>query len=599
MNSQYLNFIRITPPFDCLNETELALIETTVELKDVSASNHILVQGGDSSRYLYLIYDGAVRSVRDGQVFQVYEDGELFGFSSLLNQNSPTADLIAEENTSLLCIPADTFRILIDNVPFVEFFLKDLSERLRQTLTSDATNLSGDLMTPIGDLIVRSPVMVQSSATVAEAARAMRENRTGSALVQGQALGIVTDRDFRSRLLAEGLGPETPVSQIMSSPIKTVEAELPVYGALLFMLEKGIRHLPLTQDGEVIGIITADDILRHQAKSPFYFLRQLEKMDTPEALSRYALEIAGMVEMLYRGGLDVAQIGRMIASLNDALLRRLLHQAEAELGPPPTPYAWIVFGSEGRMEQALLTDQDNALVYLEDSEAAKIYFVKLAEMIINGLIQAGFPPCPGGYMATNWCLSRASWEKMFRRWIQQPEPQAVLDAAVFFDFRAIHGELSVESLEQIVVEAGDNGVFMGLLTRSALDFNPPLGFFRRIRVEEDGQVDLKAGGIAPIVSLARIYALKAKSRARSTFERLEAAQEAGVLSQEGAETLAQTYRFLFQLRLRDQLAAFEANQAPNNKIHLDALSSVEKRNLKEAFMAIRELQDSVSHGLVG
>ncbi|MCB0154613.1 MAG: cyclic nucleotide-binding protein, partial [Anaerolineae bacterium] len=318
-----------------------------------------------------------------------------------------------------------------------------------------------------------------------------------------------------------------------------------------------------------------------------------------ETLSQYSLEIAGTVEMLYKSGLDVGQIGRVIASLNDALIRRLLRLAENELGPPPTPYAWLVFGSEGRMEQLLLTDQDNALVYLADTAEARRYFDELTRRVVDNLIEAGFPPCRGGYMATNWHQPLATWQKQFNGWIHTPDPKALLEVGIFFDFRAVHGELSVEPLEQIITEAKESGIFLAHLTHAAMEFRPPLGFFSRIRTEDDGQVDLKAGGIAPVVSLARIYALEAGGRTRSTLERLTAAHQAGKLSQAGAETLLETYRFLLKLRLRDQLETMKQGQAPDNKIRLEALSQVEKRHLKEAFRAIREMQDATAHRLAG
>jgi len=582
-----------------LDDTELQLIDQTLEVVDYAPGSHILTQNGPPSQYLYLIRKGVVRFVRDGQVVQILEEGELFGYPSMLNQEAASSDTIVEEACTLYRIPEKTFRTLIDNAPFAEFFLKNLSERLRRTLTVEPPTLGGDLTTPVGDLIVRPPVMISPSSTVTEAAQAMQKAWVSVVLVQDNPPGIITDHDFRMRVLAEGLGPETPVQLVMSRPLKTLPADTPTHGAMLFLLQENIHHLVLTQDEHIVGIITVLDLLRHQARSPLYLLRQLENLNAPNILSRYALEIAGTVEAMFKGGLDVTHIGRVIASLNDALVRRLLRMAEQELGPPPTPYAWLVFGSEGRMEQAMLTDQDNALVYLDDTTEAKTYFAKFAERVVNGLIRAGFPPCPGGYMATKWCYPRAEWERLFQGWVDNPEPQALLEIGIFFDFRAIYGELSTEPLEQIIARAGRSGIFISHLTRAALEFRPPLGFFRRIRLEEDGRVDLKAGGIAPVVSMARIYALKAGIRTRSTLERLAEAQTAGVLSQTGAETLTETYRFLFQLRLRDQLAAMEANQTLDNKVRLEALSAVEKRHLKEAFSAIREMQEAISQGLVG
>ncbi|MCB0214802.1 MAG: cyclic nucleotide-binding protein, partial [Anaerolineae bacterium] len=208
----------------------------------------------------------------------------------------------------------------------------------------------------------------------------------------------------------------------------------------------------------------------------------------------------------FRGGLGAPQIGRIISTLNDTLISRLVQLAEEELGPPPMPYAWIVFGSEGRSEQALLTDQDNALVYAEPSDAARDYFASLAAFVVDRLVAAGFPPCPGGYMATNWCMPLGEWQDLFAGWIARPEPQALMEAGIFFDFRRVHGDLSLEPLERQLADAHANGIFLAYMAQAANTFAPPLGFFNRIR-SEDGFVDLKKGGIAPVVGLARALAL--------------------------------------------------------------------------------------------
>jgi CBS domain-containing protein len=208
----------------------------------------------------------------------------------------------------------------------------------------------------------------------------------------------------------------------MTRPLKTLPSDTPVHGALLYMLEERIHHLPVLREGEIIGVLTATDLLRHQTTNPLYLMRRVEHLDRDTTLATYSRDAAAMVERLFRGGLKVGQIGRVFASLNDALIRRLCRLAEVDLGPPPCPYAWLVFGSEGRMEQALLTDQDNALVYARDEAGAPEYFARLAARVVGDLVTAGFPPCPGGCMATNWNKPLAAWEETIRGWIDEPTP---------------------------------------------------------------------------------------------------------------------------------------------------------------------------------
>lgn len=458
----------------------------------------------------------------------------------------------------------------------------------------EASRLGEDLTTPIGALVSRPPLAVSPEATVAEAALAMREAGTSSALITDEPPGIVTDTDLRSRVLAERLSPDTPVRAVMSSPLELFPADTPLFEALRRMLERGVHHLPVTRGGRIVGIVRDTELLRHQARSPLLLVNRVEHLEQPaDVPADYSREVARIAEALFEGGLGVVQIARVLATVNDALVKGLLGLAERELGPPPCPYSWVVLGSEGRMEQVLLSDQDNALVYLEDGGDARAYFTSLASRVVDGLIQAGFPRCPGGYMATNWCRPLANWEALFRQWLEVPEPQALLEAQIFLDFRAVHGGLSLEPLDEILLAGGRRALFLHQMARAALTFRPPLGPFGRIHTDE-GAVDLKAGGIAATVMLARVYALAAGAGARPTLERLGAAADAGTLSRSGAEILAETFRFLTRLRLQEQLRSLRAGEPPSNRVLVEALSPLERRRLKEALQAVRKLQDATA-----
>jgi CBS domain-containing protein len=453
---------------------------------------------------------------------------------------------------------------------------------------------AGDNLTlPVKHLVKRPPLFVNSNATVAEAASTMQNARVGSVLVAADPPGIVTDRDLRGRVMAAGLGPETPVRQIMTRPLKTLDSDAPLFAALRLMLEESIHHLALVKEGKIVGVISTTDLLRHQAGSPFYLRGMLENLDDPDALAHYAQEIAATVQALFRGGLAAVQIGQIVSSLNDALIKRLVHLSEQVLGPPPAAFAWIVFGSEGRMEQALLTDQDNALVYERESEEARAYFTALAKRVVDALLHVGFPPCPGGFMATRWCQPLEEWRRHFTQWVRTPEPQALLDAAIFFDFRPVAGALPLDELDEVLSGAGTEKLFIAHMARSALELTPPLGFFKRIRSHE-GAVDLKTGGIGPIVALARAAALAAGSRERSTLERLAAAGESEiVLKQQDTTTLAEIFQFLMRVRLGQQLAALEGGRPLDHKARPAALSTLQRRHLREAFVTIHQIQDGV------
>lgn len=587
-------FLRQQHPFVMLSDTERDQVQTAARVQTVAGGDTVLRQGAATSACLYLIAEGQLRLERDGAEIQVLEEGDCFGYPSIISGGAPTSSVVAMVDATLHCISAPIFSELVrNNARFSEFFLQSLGDRLSLISRGGGGSLGGELTTPLGELTMRPVIRVAPGATVADAAQAMREVRDDVALVTGHPAGIVTDHDFQTRVLAENLGPETLVERIMTSPVLTLPEDTPAHSALLTMLEEGIHHLPVTKDGDILGIVSATDLLRHQTRNPLYLMRKLEHLDSPDAIAGYGSDAASMVERLFDGGLKVGQIGRIFSSLNDALIRRLLKLAEAELGPAPCPYAWLVFGSEGRMEQALLTDQDNALAYAEDIPGAKEYFAKLAERVVNDLITAGFPPCPGGCMATNWNKPLIEWEETVASWIRTPTPDNLMVSSIFFDFRAVAGTLSMEPVAKLIDGAVNNQLFMAHLARVSLRFKPPLGLFRRIQTE-DGRVDLKKRGIASIVAAARVYALEAGTRQRPTRERLEAAMDTGKLGQDIGRNLIETYRYLLQLRLQEQLNLVRAGEEPSNSIRLSRLSSLEQRHLKDAFQAIREMQSAVT-----
>jgi CBS domain-containing protein len=594
MSSGIRSFLREQHPFELLTDAERERARADARTRIFPAGATVLQRGGPTSTCLFLIAEGTARLEHDAQAGRSLAEGDCFGFPSIISRSSPTATVTAETRLTVHCIPAPIFTELLQNAGFAEFFLKDLGERLRLMTHGRAGSLGGELTTPVGELGLRPLVMIKPDQTVAVAARAMCGAREDVAIVSSDPPGIITDHDFQTRVLAEDLGPETPVHQVMTRDLKTLPADMPVHSALLYMLEERIHHLPVTRDGAIVGLVSATDLLRHQTRNPLYLTRQLERLDDPATLATYSLDAAAMVERLFNGGLKVAQVGRIFASVNDTLMRRLLRLAEKQLGPAPCDYAWLVFGSEGRMEQALITDQDNALVYETGGEVNAAYFAELARVVVDHLLTAGFPPCPGGYMATNWCKPRDEWLDIMRGWITSPTPEGLMMVGIFFDFRAVAGDLSVEPMQEIIADAADNQIFMAHVARQSLGFKPPLDLFRRIKTDE-GLVDLKTGGIAPIVAAGRVFGIRAGTRARPTRNRFEAAMSAGLISDDAGQTVIETYRFLLQLRLREQLAALKAGLKPDNRVSLKGLSSLERRHLKDAFGVIRDLQESVAH----
>ena len=590
---QPLEFLRQHPPFDRLAPWAMDRLGSTLEINWVPRDTKVLQRGGARSEHLFIIRKGSVRLERDGHVVQTLEEGDCFGFPSLIGRTHPHVDAVAAEDTLLYQVPEDTFHYLMRDAEFAGFFLTDLADRLRNTALLQAVPLGGELGTPVGQLRVAPCRRIAPTDTVGDAARRMRDAGVSCLIVDTDPPGMLTDRDLRSRVLAEGRGPSTLVADVATTPVRTIGAKATLFETLLFMLEEHVHHAPIEDAGAIVGVITDTDLLRLQVKSPLYLLRDVERMSIPDDLPRYSLEVAAMVEALHWGGLDALQIAPVVSRINEALIARLLKTAEARQGQPPAPYSFVVFGSEGRREQTLLTDQDNALVYADDGETHHEYFDALARSVVDHLIAAGFPACPGGFMAINWNRSLSRWGALFRSWVETPEPRALMEALNFFDFRPVCGRLDLTPLDERLLAGGREPMFLAHLARASLGLSPPLGPFRQIR-QQDGGVDLKKGGIVPIVGLARLYALDAQSPVRGTLARLESAADAGTLSTSSATTLSEAFRFLQRVRLRAQLQAIKEGGLPDNRAPLDELSPLERQHLKDVFVAIREIQHATA-----
>jgi CBS domain-containing protein len=587
-------FVRSTPPFDSLSPDLFAGVARSLEVVYHPTGTRLVTVGEKPLEHLYVIRKGAVRLERGGQTIQELEEGETFGYTSLITGKA-TLDGVVEEDLLAYRIPGEEFRRLLGDARFAGHFAAGLATRLESSLEqSPVATFRVDLAAPIESLVRRPTVWVDAGATVGEAARVMTEERVSSVLVRGEPPGIVTDRDFRKRVLAQGLGPSTPIERIVSRPFTRVDGAMAVHEAWTVLLEANVHHLPVMRDEQVVGVITDTDLLKHTSQGPVAVLRLVEKLPGRESLPGYSRKVTEMVAALLSGGLRPVVISGFVAQLNDALVRRILQWAEQELGAPPAPYAWIALGSEGRREQALLTDQDNALVFADEGAASREYFTALADRANTDLTAAGFPRCPGGYMARNHCGTLTEWRDKFEAWVGDPTARSVLDAAIFFDFRRVAGTLSLDPLQEVLDGIPQREAFLRSLVRQALEFRPPPLLVLRLR-GGGSELDLKRQGIAPVVFMARCYALAVGSHARNTLERLSAATRAGLMGADSSATVMEAYRFLLGLRLRSQLKMISEGKAPTNVVALSQLSAIERSRLKDSLQAIGSWQGKAAY----
>ena len=598
-------FLATHPPFDGLPQEALEQTAATVEIAYFPRGASILRQSGEPTRYLHVIVKGVVelRQPDDrgaSELVEALAEGETFGQLSLLSRAPHLWDVVARADVLAYLIPSEQVERLRHHPGFEALLAHRAGDRLRHALTARRQLAPLDLFSGrAGDLVGRPLVTCDPGETVTEAARRMRDGQVSSLVVQGRPPGLVTASDLRDRVLAAGRSGDTPVEAVMTAPLQTMPAEATLGEVLLAMVDRGIHHLPLTREGQLVGMVTDTDLLRHESRHPLFVRRQLDRATGPEDLPAYAREVAVAAVRLIEVGSPAGDVTRFVASAHDALYVRAARDGETALGPPPCPYALLVLGSGARRESTLRTDQDHALVLADDPPAgAGGWFAGLAEHLAATLERCGLPRCPGDVMATNPArrIPRRAWQQQFGRWIQEPEEEALLDAAICFDFRQLHGDLDAEAaLRPVIRQAVGNRRFLGRLARAALRRRPPLGFLRQLRGDHRGRIDLKAHGTAPIVDLARLLALEAGSAEIATVARLRAATERRTVGRTTAD-LATAFEYFQEVRLRRQAGQLQAGAAPDDVIALADLGALERRWLKDAFGLLHTCQESVRIG---
>lgn len=434
----------------------------------------------------------------------------------------------------------------------------------------------------------------------AEVAARMTAHRVSSVIVLDDRVGIVTDRDLRSRLIARALPPSTPIGDIATWDVRTIDAGVPVFEALIEMLVAGIHHLPVTDEGRLVGMLSANDVLELGVRSPLHLRMAIDRARTADAIAVALADLPDAVGALLAAGTTARDVGRVVATVTDRVQRRLLALAFAERGDPPGRFGWIAFGSQARGEQTLHSDQDHGLLLPDDcDDDCDAWWRDTAAWVVDGLETCGYARCSGGVMAVNdaWRHSVSGWRRAFGDWIARPSETHVMDSTIAFDLRSVTGRLQVrELLAPVIATAADNGVFLARLARDATRHRPPLGFFGGFAVERSGEhkgsFDIKAGVMLPIADIARLHAVARGSADIATDVRLAGA-EAGQLSPDLAATLRAGYELATGLRLRRHLERHAAGAPADNWLDPDDLDALVRAQLRETFKAVRVAQHSI------
>ena len=576
-----------------------------------------LLAQGQLPQQLGLILNGSVRlSDPDLNLSVLLEAGDLFGFGATPTPQLATWQAVAAADCELAWLPAQALVQLCNKHVQLAYFLPSLqpvhlppTEQNQQVNeSSTALNL---LSTPIRTLIKRAPITLAPNTSIQATAVLMRDLRVSSVLLveQGLLFGLVTDRDLRNRVVALNLDISRPVSDIATLAPMTVSANSPAFEALLLMARHNIHHVPVMEGGNILGMITATDLTEQHSTSAVYMAGDIYKQSTLDGLKSISTRVRQLQQNLAVADASAYSTGHIITAITDAITTRLIHLAEAQLGPAPIDYVWVAAGSQARNEQTAKSDQDNCLILDDafDETAHGGYFRAFSKFVCDGLAECGYIHCPGDMMAMTdtWRQPRHIWADYFRKWVDSPKPKSLMLTCVFFDLRAIHGqaELLDGLRQQVVQHTRGNSLFLAHMVSNALKHRPPLGMFGQITLSKGGAkphtIDLKHTGIVPIVDLARVYALAAGVTVANTHDRLEQSAQAGEVTEQSARDLRGALEFLGKLRIAHQARQMAQGQAPANFLALEDLSNFERSHLKDAFSVVQTLQGVLSQRYSG
>ena len=638
------DFLAQQEPFTHLPEEELSSLPSQMTMRYLRRGETI-VEVGQVNPALYIIRSGAVDILdSDGILLDRRGPGLSFGYSTMeafspavsgratpsqpetavrpetaaqsggaaqQDGAAPTGGasqyrMVAVADTLLLELPRQAFNELAQRHPDIARFYSIQSRQVRAAAAQLADEASaGVLQTTIGEVKIADPVSCQPEATIREAAQIMAAKHVSSLLIKrdGALCGIVTDRDMRTRVVAQGADPQAAVETIMTSQPRTVTSQTLTMEAMMIMAESGIHHLPVVDGGLITGIVTQADIARLLHNNPMYLVTDLSRKQDISQLQGAFTEVTRLAARFGERGASAQEVSAMITLGADAIAQRLLALGEEKFGPAPVPYAFVVVGSQGRQEMGLASDQDNALVLDNsyDEAAHGEYFQKLTEFVCYGLADAGQILCPGDMMAMNpqWRMTQSQWEDTFAEWVGAPEPDALLHSQVFFDFRTIAGDRQLgDNVHSTAVQlAHGSRRLHAHLASLAARREPPLTFFNGLVVERSGEyahtLNVKKGGTAGIVQMARLYSL---ARGDSTVDTVSRLARAGgdTVSAKGAADLADAFEFLRSVTLKHQITQLHDGQEPDYQISPKSLARLEREHLRDAFQIIKNMQTALA-----
>jgi CBS domain-containing protein len=620
------DFLKGFPPFSFLHQKDLEKLSEQISIVYKDKDAVIFAENEETHDSFYVVHKGAValKKSQKNTVLDMCDEGDIFGLRPLLAQENYIMEAVAHEETILYAIPIAVFKpYALENRTVGNFLIESYASNTRNPYSDiHKDKLYGDDLLHENNQAERDSFDLQPikyskkivtcgpSTTARDIAKIMTKKKVGAILIVDEMLpiGIITDKDLRNKIVTGDYSILTTAETIMTKPVITYPKKMTVTEAQMAMMKSNISYLCLTKDGttntKAVGILSKHDVMVALGNNPAVLIKALKRAKKAKEIKPIRARIMQLLQGYLDQNIPMTLISKIITELNEACITRVIEiSLEKMSSPPPVKFAWLALGSQGRSEQMLHTDQDNAIVYENVSDVFKdetsIYFLKFAGLVNKGLFEIGYDYCPAEMMASNpkWCMSLDEWKNQVHHWITNPGKNEVLLSFIFFDYSLTYGDAEIvdELSESIFENVKANPIFYVHLVSGALQSPSPTGFFRQFLVEQDGankdHFDIKRRALMPLTDAARVLILSHSVKGISnTAERFEKLAELEPNNRELYLSCSYSFKALLKFRTKQGLLHHDSGQF----IALESLSKMEKIKLKRTFKTIKELQELIS-----
>ena len=588
-------FLKSIHPFELLTPRELTKAVNSMDISYYKKDT-VLISPEKNSNFLYLIIKGEVGEYHNEELVKVYNNSNTFDADSLIYDKTEDTFTVLEE---LICfeMKKEDFKSLLDsNTEFKNYYIKDLANRIQSAKQKEySTQMSGFMIARVTDSYLHEPCIVEYSTPIMDALSQMEEIKTNCILVKnGDSLGIVTDSILRRHVLYENYDKFGPIGPIALSPIITIEHNDFLFNALLSFTKNSIKRIIVTKNNEVIGVLEQLDLLSYFANHTYLVAVQIKKATSIEELKLASQDFINIIKKLHSKGTKVEYISKLISELNEKIYEKLYEMIVPENLAKKA--CLIVMGSEGRKEQMLKTDQDNALIIQNDTDIEE--YKEYMKEFTKTLIDFGFPRCEGNIMVSNeyWRKNVDSYKGEIDRWLEAPTGDDYMHLAIFFDAMCVAGNCELlDSLKNRIFEGvKDRSVFMANFAKAALLFETPIGMFTNL-ISKNNHIDVKKGGIFPIVQGIRSLALENGIHVTNTNSRMRELKKLNIVGNSFCDALEEAFDTLLNLRLQERLRYFEHEEDPDNRIDIKNLNQLESELLKDSFKIVNKFKEFLTH----